>query len=287
MEDLLQEYVEYLRYVRRVSENTVTAYRTDVAQFLESIQEKKMSLAKFSVKDAEDYLKHLSKSFGGTLSVSTLARKISSLRNFFDYLVLRNRVPSNPWSKVKSPRLRKRSPDFLTKREVESILMASERNQRDNLILSLLYYCGLRVSELCNLKVADVSFSPAFVRIEMGKGRKDRIVPLNKNVADKLKAYIEVSKKDAGEYLFGGAKRLHPSTVFRIVRKYATLCNIKKRVHPHTLRHSFATHLLQKKVNVRVVQELLGHANLSTTSTYLHLLDEEKFAAVNALVEEE
>jgi integrase/recombinase XerD len=287
LEDLLKEYVEYLKYVRRVSDHTVTAYGTDVAQFLRTLRERKMNPASFSVKDAEDYIRDLSKNFGKPLSVSTLARKISSLRNFFDYLVLRNYVPSNPWVKVKTPRLRKRSPDFLTKEEVERMLRVSEQKERDHLILSLLYYCGLRVSELCNLRVSDVSFSPAFVRIEMGKGRKDRIVPLNNSLASKLRLYVEKREKEAEEYLFGTATRLHPSTVFRIVRKYASLCNIRKRVHPHTLRHSFATHLLQKRVNVRVVQELLGHANLSTTSTYLHLLDEEKFAAVNALVEEE
>ena len=287
MEDLLREYVEYLKYVRRASDHTIMAYGIDVSQFLKSLKERKLTLETFSVKDAEDYLKHLSKSFGKPLSVSTLARKISSLRNFFDYLVLRNYVSSNPWMKVKVPRLRKRSPDFLTKQEMENMLRVSEQKERDHLILSLLYYCGLRVSELCNLRVSDVSFSPAFVRIEMGKGRKDRIVPLNNSLASELRVYIEKYKKEADEYLFGTSLRLHPSTVFRIVRKYAKLCNIRKRVHPHTLRHSFATHLLQRRVNVRVVQELLGHANLSTTSTYLHLLDEEKFAAVNALVEEE
>jgi len=287
LEQLFQEYLEYLRYVRRASENTITAYRIDVAQFLQFLQAKGIDLAVFGVKDAEDYLKHLSKSYDKPPSVSTLARKISSLRNFFDYLLLRHHVSSNPWLKVRSPRLRKRAPDFLTKEEAENLLKASEQNERDHLIMCMLYYCGLRVSELCNLRVGDVSFSPAFVRIEMGKGRKDRIVPLNRHLANELKMYVERNGKESDEYLFAGRKRLHPSTVFRIVRKYANLCNIRKKVHPHTLRHSFATHLLQRRVSVRVVQELLGHANLSTTSTYLHLLDEEKFAAVNVLVEEE
>lgn len=279
--------MEYLRFVRRVSENTVNAYRTDVAQFLEFLSEKNVPLGSFGVKEAEDYLKQLSKWRDKPAGVSTLARKISALRNFFDYLVLRNHVSSNPWVKVKSPRLRKRMPDFLTKEEIGMLLKTSERNERDHLILCLLYYCGLRVSELCNLRVSDVSFSPAFVRILMGKGRKDRIVPLNNSLSNKLKRYITESNKQSDQFLFGGEGKMHPSTVFRIVRKYASLCNIKKRVHPHTLRHSFATHLLQRKVNIRVVQELLGHANLSTTSTYLHLLDEEKFAAVNTLIEEE
>lgn len=287
MEGLLQEYVEYLRFVRRASENTVNAYRTDVIQFLQFLREKNLSLSSFGVKEAEDYLKQLSKNRDKPAGISTLARKISSLRNFFDYLVLRNYVSNNPWVRVKSPRLRKRTPDFLTKEEIGMMLKASEQNGRDHLILCLLYYCGLRVSELCNLRVSDVSFSPAFVRILMGKGRKDRIVPLNNSLSNKLRHYIAESGRQSEQFLFGGEDRMHPSTVFRIVRKYASLCNIKKRVHPHTLRHSFATHLLQRRVNVRVVQELLGHANLSTTSTYLHLLDEEKFAAVNALIEEE
>ncbi|MEN3007584.1 site-specific tyrosine recombinase/integron integrase [Pseudothermotoga sp.] len=287
MENLLQEYVEYLRFVRRVSENTVIAYQTDVAQFLQFLREKGTPLNSFGVKDGEDYLKQISKDRDQPMSISTLARKISSLRNFFDYLVLRNYVPNNPWTRVKSPRLRKRMPDFLTREEVGAMLRVSERNERDHLILCLLYYCGLRVSELCNLKVSDVSFSPAFVKILMGKGRKDRIVPLNIDLSNKLRHYITKSQRTMEQFLFGGEVRIHPSTVFRIVRKYASLCGIKKKIHPHTLRHSFATHLLQRKVNVRVVQELLGHANLSTTSTYLHLLDEEKIAAVNSLIEEE
>ncbi|AEH50532.1 tyrosine recombinase XerD subunit [Pseudothermotoga thermarum DSM 5069] len=276
------DYGDYLLYVRRLSENTFKAYTNDVKNFLSYITSRGLSLQKFSQIDADEYVKYLSKK--ENLSVTSIARKISALRNFFSFLQLKGLCDRNPWERFKNPKLHRKLPEFLSHSEIQAMLsLALEKSERDYLVLSLLYYCGLRVSELCKLEVADVSFSPAFVRIRMGKGRKDRIVPLNQLVKERLQNYIEKRKLRQDEYLFEG---IHPSTVFRIVKRYAAKCGINRPVHPHTLRHSFATHLLQRGVNIKVVQDLLGHANLSTTSVYLHVFEREKFEAVNKLVEE-
>ncbi|HOJ89189.1 MAG TPA: tyrosine-type recombinase/integrase [Pseudothermotoga sp.] len=287
MQEILKEFSDYLAHIRRLSDHTVTAYLGDARQFIYFLTEKGLDLRNLSREIAEEYVKILSKSSNKRLASTSISRKICSLRSFFNYLVLRGICSSNPWENIKNPKTHRRLPDFLTTDEVQRLLEVSMKNKRDHLVLSLLYFCGLRVSELCNLKVEDLSFSPACLKINMGKGKKDRIVPLNSQLVSKLEGYIQKSERDFADYLFGDQIKLHPSTVFRIVKRYAKQCGINKRIHPHTLRHSFATHLLQRGVNIRVVQDLLGHSNLSTTSVYLHVFDQEKVDAVNRLLKEE
>jgi len=285
LERILQNFSDYLMHVRRLSDHTVVAYVGDVKQFLCFLIENDIELKDVSRLHVEEYIKKLSKQ-KTKLNSTSLARKISSLRSFFNYLQLTSIKDENPVEGIRNPKIRRRIPDFLLPSEIQKLLEFSMKNQRDYLILSLLYFCGLRVSELCNLRVEDLSFSPAFVKITMGKGKKDRIVPLTSKLAEKLENYIISCGKSPEDYLFGSQIKIHPSTVFRIVRKYTMMCGIKKRIHPHTLRHTFATHLLQKGVNIRVVQDLLGHSNLSTTSVYLHVVDQEKFDAINKLLQE-
>jgi len=294
LKNILDEYQEYLRYVRKMSDNTILAYTKDAEQLLEFIDDQGLSLKTISHRELENFLKQLVKGNSGrktVMSTSSLSRKISSLRSFFSYLTLTGFRNDNPWLKVRHPRIHRRLPDFLTQEEVLNMIEASRRNgknPREHVIISLLYYCGLRVSELCNLMIHDVSFSPAFLRVRMGKGKKDRIVPINPRVIPTLRNYMESQLDENQPYLFPGrGGRIHSSTVFRIVKKAALYAGIKKNVHPHILRHSFATHLLQRGANVRVVQELLGHSNLSTTSTYLHIADHEKYDAINKLMKED
>ncbi len=265
-----------------MSENTLKAYLNDVKNFLQYITKKQLDLQRFSSIDADEYIRYLSKK--ENLATTSIARKVSALRIFFGFLMLKGLCERNPWERFRSLRVQRKLPEFLSQIEVQSMIsLAMEKSERDYLVLSLLYYCGLRVSELCKLQVADISFSPAFVRIRMGKGRKDRIVPLNQFIRGRLQDYVSRKGLRHDGLLFDG---IHPSTVFRIVKRYAKRCGINKNVHPHTLRHSFATHLLQRGVNIRVVQDLLGHSNLATTSVYLHVFEREKFEAVNRLVEE-
>ncbi|MGJ8454279.1 site-specific tyrosine recombinase/integron integrase [Pseudothermotoga sp. U03pept] len=286
MQEIVRDFSEYLSHIRRLSDHTVIAYMGDVNQFIDFLTKKGLQLKDLSREVAEEYVKFLSKSKDRRLTSSSLARKLCSLRSFANYLVLKGTCSTNPWQSIKNPKSYRRMPDFLTLHEVQRLLEVSKANDRDHLILSLLYLCGLRVSELCNLKVEDLSFSPACVRINMGKGKKDRIVPLNGQLTTELREYLSKSERTSSDFLFGRTMRIHPSTVFRIIRRYAKACGITKRIHPHTLRHSFATHLLQRGVNIRVVQDLLGHSNLSTTSVYLHVVDQEKVDAVNKLLQE-
>ncbi len=282
----LTMYEDYLKLVKRASENTVIAYIKDVRRFLEFVN-KEMKDVNHS--DVEKFIKSLSKGeiTGGHVVESTISRYLSALKSFFSYMELAGIISSNPVEKVRHPRLRRKIPDFLSPQEVSDLLNVfdMEKNLREKTILSLLYYCGLRVSELCNLRLEDVSLSPPYIKVLMGKGNKDRLVPLNEKVVQFLEEYLE--KEKPRFYLFPGKRnaslKMSESTVFRILKKASKKAGIKKNVHPHVLRHSFATHLVMNNVSVKVVQELLGHSNLSTTSIYLHVADKEKYDAVKKL----
>lgn len=271
-------------HVRRSSENTVKAYIKDVRRFFEHIQKSPNEITRAEI---EKFVKALSKGevTGGNAAETTISRYISSLKVFFDYLQLIGFVREDPTERIKHPRLRKKIPNFLTTDEVKAMIDSfdEERKLKYKVMLSILYFCGLRVSELCNLRVEDVSFYPPYVKVLMGKGNKDRLVPISENIVSLLKNYV--AKYNPKIYFIENkGKPLHPSTVFRTVKRAAKKAGITKTIHPHTLRHSFATHLIMNNVNVKVIQELLGHSNLSTTSIYLHVADREKFDAVKKLV---
>ncbi|SHH31351.1 site-specific tyrosine recombinase/integron integrase [Thermosipho atlanticus] len=283
MEELLENFKDYLEHVRRHSDNTVKAYLKDVKKLLYFLNKDVKSISR---KDVEEFLKALSK--GKLLGISpretTISRYISSLSTFFNYLELSGTISFNPMERIKHPRIRRKIPDFLTEEEIKNLINSfdEENELRQRTAISLLYYGGLRIGELCNLRVSDISFLPPFLRVEMGKGRKDRLVPLPEKVMPLLHKYIDTFEPKI--FVFeNGRKHVHPSTVFRWVKEGVKRANIKKDVHPHTLRHSYATHLIRKGVSVKIVQELLGHTNLSTTSIYLHVADQEKFDAVRKL----
>ncbi|MBO8161275.1 MAG: tyrosine-type recombinase/integrase [Thermosipho sp. (in: Bacteria)] len=283
MEKILENFSDYLEHVRRHSENTVKAYLKDVRKLLKYLNK---DIKNITRKDIEEFLKALSK--GEVIGISpretTISRYISSLSTFFNYLELSGFISSSPMERIKHPRIRRKIPDFLTEEEVKKLIESfdEENELKNKTAISLLYYGGLRISELCNMRVSDISFIPPFLRVQMGKGRKDRLVPLPDKVVPLLQKYIDSFKPKL--YLFeNGNKHVHPSTVFRWVKEGVKRAGIKKDVHPHTLRHSYATHLIRKGVNIKVVQELLGHTNLSTTSIYLHVADQEKFDAVRKL----
>ncbi|MBT1248541.1 MULTISPECIES: site-specific tyrosine recombinase/integron integrase [unclassified Thermosipho (in: thermotogales)] len=281
--DYLENFRDYLAHVRRHSENTLKAYIKDVRKFFEFT---KKNISDIERSDIESFLKALSKGqiTGDSPRETTISRYISSLNSFFSYLELSGAISSNPMERIKHPRIRRKIPDFLTEDEVQKLISSfSEENKlRQKIAISLLYFAGLRISELCNLRVSDISFIPPFLRVEMGKGRKDRLVPLPDKVVPLLQKYIDTFNPKI--YVFeNGKKHVHPSTVFRWIKEGVKKAQIKKDVHPHTLRHSYATHLIRKGVNIKVVQELLGHTNLNTTSIYLHVADQEKFDAVRKL----
>lgn len=177
--------------------------------------------------------------------------------------------------KIKRPKKEKRLPTVLTKEEIKKLLAAAE-NKKSKLMLTVLYACGFRVSELLNLKVADLNFNESIGHVKQGKGRKDRIFNIPQNMKKMIMRQAESQKNAGQEYLFTGPKgRLSARNIQKILKKLTEKAGINKNIHPHTLRHSFATHLLENNVDIRKIQELLGHADLSTTQIYTHISNEE------------
>ena len=279
MQEVFNKYINYLEAERNASPYTVRNYTTDLLGFFQFLKAKGFS----SLKEVDrhvlrDYLSHLMEQ--GFVKAS-IARKLSAIRSFYRYLLREGMMPTSPVATTSSPKLDRRLPSFLTIEEVERLLKAPDLSspvgQRDRALMELLYASGLRVSELVNLDVGQVNLNTNEIRV-WGKGAKERVVLMGKPAAAALTTYLSQGRpkllgKKRSSALFvnryGG--RLIERRVQRILEKYASLAGIDKRVYPHLLRHTFATHLLDGGAGLRVVQELLGHANLSSTQIYTHV----------------
>ncbi len=230
-------------------------------------------------KDLNSFFSSLNKT---GLSSNSAARYYSSIKGFFRYLFIQNYIKENPMEKVSSPKLKKGLPLVLSVTEVDSILARPDTSNvlglRDKALLELLYACGVRVSELLGLKVSDLFFNEEMIRV-FGKGSKERLVPVGRSAVKWVKEYLIKSrpmleKKHKSEnFLFLNKRgtKLSRMGIWKIVDKYVKDAGIKKEVHPHTFRHSFATHLLEGGADLRAVQEMLGHADISTTQIYTHI----------------
>ena len=279
MQEVFNKYRNYLGVERNASPYTVRNYTTDLLGFFNFLKAKGIS----SLKEVDrhvlrDYLSHLMEQ--GVVKAS-IARKLSAIRSFYRYLLREKIISTNPVATTSSPKLDKRLPSFLTPEEIVRLLEAPDlstpQGLRDRALMELLYASGLRVSELVNLDVGQVNLDSCEIRV-WGKGSKERMVLMGKPAAAALTAYLnqgrpELLGKKRSSALFvnryGG--RLIERRVQRILGKYASLAGIDKRVYPHLLRHTFATHLLDGGAGLRLVQELLGHANLSSTQIYTHV----------------
>ena len=277
MKVLVDDYLQVLRLERGLSQNTISAYNDDLKDFI--------TLS--GAKDASDVTSRAVSRYLTSLTSSgkrpaTIARKLSSIRRFLAWLVDGGKLSSNPMQGISSPKLSRYHPHYLSVREIESIFKAIDTTARDGLrdkmIFELLYGCGLRISELLTLKHADIEMAAGFLRVT-GKGGKQRLVPLGDLARDAVASY-----RDAQEAALAG-KGHPPSLVlvnnrgvkmsrvglWKIVRKWVQKAGILKAVTPHTFRHSFATHMLEGGADLRVVQEMLGHADISTTQIYTHV----------------
>ncbi|MGH9796253.1 MAG: site-specific tyrosine recombinase/integron integrase [Candidatus Acidiferrales bacterium] len=304
MKEAVEKFVSYLRDGRNASSHTLRNYQSDLEQFLVYASPpgaKPPALAKVDHHLIREFIAHLHEQ---GLEKSSVARKLASLRSFFKFCVRQGLAPQNPAKLVATPKLPKRVPSVLTAEEINGFLnqlanadataAQAERAKRarpgadgdesklllarDRAILELLYASGLRVSELTGLDLVDVDRAERVLRV-LGKGRKERIVPFGSKAANALEAYWPVRgeilrRSRAGEtkavFLNYAGRRLTTRSVGRIVKKYVRLCNINWDLHPHSLRHAFATHLLADGADLRAIQELLGHASLSTTQKYTH-----------------
>lgn len=267
---MVDDYLQHLKLERGLAANTVASYRHDLLEFVSAI--KVNDPTQLNMRQARDYIAALTRS---ARKPATIARKISSLKQFFVHLEETGRLKQNPFSGLSAPRLARYHPPYLSPREVAQIIdgidTATPAGRRDRAMLELLYGSGLRVSELLNLKTSDIEFEAGFLRI-VGKGNKQRLAPLGEYAAQALNTYLDHLPKTAtggGLVFFNRHGRPFSRTgLWKIIRRATLKVGLAKKVSPHTFRHSFATHLLEGGADLRVVQEMLGHADISTTQIY-------------------
>ncbi len=272
MKEYVDRFLRYLGTERGASEHTIRSYRKDLETFFEHTHSQAEAV------DMTDVRGYVAAQINSGLKKSTVGRRLASVRSFFKFLHREGLIKSNPARLVNAPKLPKPLPKFLTVDDVFSLVEKPEgigfRPARDRAILELLYSSGLRVGELSGLNADDLNIRDGLVKAR-GKGKKERLVPMGRKAVDAMKAYlierVLLKKKDNALFLNRSGTRLTDRGVRRIVVKYARAILLDSRIGPHTLRHTFATHLLQGGADLRVIQELLGHSSLSTTQKYTHL----------------
>lgn len=283
-DEAIAKYVDYLANVKNYSFHTVSSYRSDIVEFVEFIVSERMARDLLSIRNnrvCKNYISYLSSQ---DLASSSINRKLSSLRSFYDYLLKSELVKANYFDEVEAPKMPKRLPKTIKESEIMMLFnscdMTTPLGYRNYCLLEVLYGCGLRVSELCGLQIKDIDFSDLSIVIH-GKGSKDRIVLMYDDMADHLRHYISTfrldllyrSKEEDNRYVFlnKNGTTLTPRGVRVILNKIINDCGETFHLSPHMLRHSFATSLLNNGADMRSVQELLGHENLSTTQIYTHV----------------
>ncbi len=268
--EILEQYKKHLAFEKNYSPHTISNYERDIKQFILYTK----NSVEVNEKIVGNYLEFM---FKKKYNKNSITRKIIALRNFYRYLVKIKKIRQNPFEYILTPKKEKKIPGVLTEKEVESILESIDCNNffnlRDRVILELLYSSGIRVNELVNMNINNIDFINEEIKI-LGKGNKERIVPIGSVAINWLSKYLKELKKISQDkilFINKNKKRLTARSIEMIIKKYAQKAGILKKVTPHTLRHSFATHLLDRGADLRSVQELLGHSNLSTTQIYTHL----------------
>lgn len=280
MEKLLEKYILYLNVERNASKYTIRNYTTDLCAFFDFLkaQDAKTLITDVDKHIVRSYLSHL---YDAGIAKGSIARKISAIRSFYRYLHREKIVSANPAASSSSPKLGKRIPSFLSIDEINKLLSMPDSTtplgKRDKALIELIYSSGLRVSEIAGLKLPQLNIETSELRV-LGKGSKERVVLMGKPALSAMNSYINHGRRflagdDSVNYIF--LTRLGAPITERCVQlvldKYARKAGFKKRIHPHLLRHTFATHLLDGGADLRVVQELLGHSNLQTTQIYTHV----------------
>lgn len=274
--DYLREFLDYLSVEKGLSKNTLDAYNRDLESYKTFLENS--NVTGWDTVKRDHIMQFLLGEKKRGLEAASIARRMVAIKVFHRFLVKERYLSEDITSVLESPRLWKRLPHFLTMQEMDALLklMASDRIPlRDRAMLELLYATGMRVSEIVNLKKGDVNFEGGFIRCT-GKGSKERIVPVGKTALQLCKSYLvkerEKAPTPAPEFFIGqSGKGLSRIFVWQQIKKYAKAAGIQKNITPHTFRHSFATHLLERGADLRVVQELLGHSDISTTQIYTHV----------------
>lgn len=289
MRDLIQQFLDYLSVERGLAPNTIQAYGRDLNMFEDFLRKRTVaSVEKVSHKDITEFMWHRKQK---GIAANSISRELVAIRVFFRFLLREQKIKQDPANMFDSPKLWKCIPDVLGVAEVEKLITRPDLKDllgiRDRAILELLYATGARASELINLNINDLNMDVGFLKC-FGKGGKERIVPLGKKARQAVGAYLDKARPkilglhspNNGLFLSRLGKKMTRQMLWKLIKKYTRQADIKKEVTPHTLRHSFATHLLERGADLRVVQELLGHANISTTQIYTHV-DKERLKAIH------
>lgn len=281
MNSFIKGYKSFLQLEKSLSKNSVEAYLHDIEKLQQyfAVSEQNISLENINLKHLQNFIKWIHE-LG--MTATSQARIISGLKSFFSYLVLEDIIKINPTELLEAPKTSRKLPDTLAIEELEllfnAIDLSTNEGTRNNAILETMYSCGLRVTELTELKISNIYFDVEFIRV-IGKGNKERLVPIGQSALKYIQIYLEnirchiLPKKNAEDILFlnrrGG--KLSRVMIFYIIKELTEKAGIKKNIHPHTLRHSFATHLVEGGADLRAVQEMLGHESITTTEIYTHL----------------
>jgi integrase/recombinase XerD len=290
MKELIDSFLDYLSVERGLAKNTVIAYRQDLNIYLDFMAERKVTALSKVIKN--DIIEFMLRQKDKGISPTSISRRLAAIRMFHRFLSRERVLKSDPTTLIDSPKLWKKVPDTLSLNEIEALIsqpdVRSYQGTRDRAILETLYATGMRVSESTNLKINNVNLDIGFLRC-IGKGNKERVIPLGKKAIHSINRYLECSrphflKQKTSEYLFisrSGAK-LSRQSIWKLIKRYCTEAKIKKSIKVHTIRHSFATHLLERGADLRSVQEMLGHSNISTTQIYTHI-DKERLKTIHKM----
>ncbi len=281
MEAQVRTFLNYLRVEKGLSDNTIQAYRRDMAKFAAFAGERKVGVTELRREHVVDFLATL---YRRNLDSRSVARHLVTIRHFFRFLLLEGTIESDPAANIESPKFRQSLPEFLSVDEVDRLLRQPDKNDvvgiRDRAMIELMYSTGLRVSELCGLRVSDLQMEPGCLRC-IGKGNKERLVPVGKRALEAVRGYLRearhaFSRGVASPYLFLNQKghKLNRIAFWKILGEYGRKAGLRKSLTPHMLRHSFATHLLDRGADLRSVQMMLGHSDISTTQIYTHVVEE-------------
>ena len=277
-DDILRKYNQYLKLEKSFSPHTIKAYLVDVDKLLQYLKEEDIHPFDATLEDLEHFSATL-RDLG--IQPRSQARILSGIRSFYHFLILEDYLQADPSELLESPQIGFHLPEVLTLEEIDNLIgsidLSTSEGQRNRAILETLYSCGLRVSELCNLKLSELYLEDGFIKVE-GKGSKQRLVPISPRAIHELRLYFinrnrMTIKKDFEDYVFISkrGKNISRIMVFHIIKEIANNIGLKKTISPHTFRHSFATHLLEGGANLRAIQCMLGHESIGTTEIYTHI----------------
>ena len=276
-DSLIKSFSTYLRIERSLSTNTIESYSNDLNKLSDFLTPKSISATKVRLNDLKDFIASISK----ILSETSQSRIISAIKSFYKFLLIENLIQIDPSENLVSPKIGRKLPNVLTIEEINLIINSVESNNvgiRNRAIIEIIYGCGLRVSELTNLLLSNLFLKQGYIKI-VGKGNKERLSPIGSLAIDSLNDFLtnvrpglKINNKFSDHvFINNRGTSLSRSMIFKMIKKYTLKANIKKDISPHSLRHSFATHLVEGGANLRAVQEILGHSSITTTEIYTHL----------------